>query len=141
MRLKLDIVTPERLVISTEVDEVVVEGVEGEFGVLLGHTPLLSIIGVGEVRFRDGQKLSRLAVAHGFVEVGPEEVSILAENCEWPEEIDIDRARAALGRAEERMVGDTTQIDFTRAEAALKRALNRIQIAGYRGTPMAESRE
>jgi F-type H+-transporting ATPase subunit epsilon len=138
MRLKLDIVTPERLIISTEVDEVVVEGVNGEFGILLGHTPFLSLLGIGEVRYREGNTVSRLAVADGFAEAGPEQVTILAERCERPEEIDVGRAQAAQDRAEERIVGDTTEIDFTRAEAALRRALNRVQVAGYRATPVME---
>lgn len=138
MRLKLDIVTPERKVVSTEVDEVVVQGVNGELGVLIGHTPFLSLLGIGELRYRAGNTVSRLAVADGFAEVGPEKVTILAERCELPEEIDMDRAHAARGRAEERLAGDTTEIDFFRAEAALRRALNRIQVAGYRATLVAE---
>ncbi len=129
MRLKLDIVTPERQVVSTEVDEVVVQGIYGEFGVLLGHTPYLSLLGIGEIRFRDGHDVKQLAVADGFAEVGPEQVTILAEQCEWPDEIDLERAQSALDRAQERLAGDTTEIDLARAEAALRRAVNRIQIA------------
>jgi F-type H+-transporting ATPase subunit epsilon len=126
MRLKLDIVTPEKQVVSTEVDEVVIPGLFGEMGILLGHTPYL-----GLVRYREGQSLERLAVAEGFAEVGPERVTVLAEQCERPEEIDVDRAQTARNRAEERLAGETTEINLARAEAALRRALNRIQVAAY----------
>jgi F-type H+-transporting ATPase subunit epsilon len=84
MRLKLDIVTPEKQVVSTEVDEVVIPGLFGEMGILLGHTPYLGLLGIGEVRYREGQSLERLAVAEGFAEVGPERVTVLAEQCERP---------------------------------------------------------
>lgn len=140
MRLKLDIVTPERLIVSTEVDEVVLPGLHGELGVLLGHTPFLGLLGVGEVRYREGRRLERLAVADGFAEVGPEQVTILAERCEWPDEIDVERAQAARSRAEERLASDTTEIDLARAEGALRRALNRIQVAAHReGAPAGHS--
>jgi F-type H+-transporting ATPase subunit epsilon len=127
--LQLDVVTPEGLVVSTEVDEVVAPGPEGEFGVLPGHSPFLVMLDVGEVRYPSGQGVERLAVAHGFAEVTPEKVTILAERCERPDEIDVDRARAALVRAEALLVGDTTEIDHARAEAAYKRAQNRIRMA------------
>ncbi|MDV2503543.1 MAG: F0F1 ATP synthase subunit epsilon [bacterium] len=127
--LQLDVVTPEGLVVSTEVDEVVVPGPEGEFGVLPGHSPFLVLLDVGEVRYHTPQGVERLAVGQGFAEVTPERVTILAERCERPDEIDVDRARAALARAEARLVGDTTEIDYARAEAAYRRALNRLRMA------------
>ncbi len=128
-RFQLDIVTPEGVVVSTEVDEVVAPGPEGEFGVLPGHSPFLVLLGVGEVRYPTDQGVERLAVAHGFAEVTPERVTILAERCERPDEIDAERARAALARAEARLVGDTPAIDHARAEAAYRRAQNRIRMA------------
>ncbi len=127
--LQLDVVTPEGLVVSTEVDEVVVPGPEGEFGVLPGHSPFLVLLDVGAVRYPTPQGVERLAVAHGFAEVTPESVTILAERCERPDEIDAERARAALARAEARLAGDTTEIDHARAEAAYRRALNRLRMA------------
>ncbi len=128
-RFQLDIVTPEGVVVSTEVDEVVVPGPEGEFGVLPGHSPFLVLLDVGEVRYPTDRGVERLAVAHGFAEVTPEKVTILAERCERPGEIDVERARAALARAEARLAGDTTEIGHARAEAAYRRAQNRIRMA------------
>jgi F-type H+-transporting ATPase subunit epsilon len=131
-RLKLEIATPQGLVVSTDVDEVVAPGPRGEFGALPGHTPFVALLDIGEVRYRLGHTEEVLAVAGGFVEVQPDRVTILAEACERPQEIDVERARAALARAEARLGGDTTEIDFARAEAALRRALNRLQVAAYR---------
>jgi F-type H+-transporting ATPase subunit epsilon len=127
--LQLDVVTPEGIVVSTEVDEVVVPGPEGEFGVLPGHSPFLVLLDVGEVRYPTPQGVERLAVGQGFAEVTPERVTILAERCERPDEIDAERARAALVRAEARLVGDTIEIDHARAEAAYRKALNRLRMA------------
>ncbi|MCH6567544.1 MAG: F0F1 ATP synthase subunit epsilon [Nitrospinae bacterium] len=127
-RLQLDVVTPEGVVVATEVDEVVAPGPGGEFGVLPGHTPFLVLLDVGEVRYQSERGEERLSVAHGFAEVTPDRVIILAESCERPDEIDVDRARAALERAEARLAGDTTEIDHARAEAALRRAINRIRM-------------
>ena len=100
-RLRLEVATPTRLVVSGEADEVVVPGVEGSFGVLPGHAPLLSLVGTGEVMYRTGREEHHLAVSGGFAEVGPDHVTVLAESAERPEEIDPARARAAAraGRA------------------------------------------
>ena len=132
-RLRLELATPTRLVVSGEVDEVVVPGSEGAFGVLPGHAPLLSLVGTGEVMYRTGREEHYLAVSGGFAEVGRDHVTILAETAERPEEIDLGRARAAVDRAEQRLrataVGET---DVDRAISALARARARIQTAGRR---------
>ena len=128
-RLQLDVVTPAKLMTSTEVDEVVAPGPLGEFCVLPGHTPFLAQLGVGEVRYKRGQTVERLAVADGYAEIGPDRVTILAESCERADEIDVDRAEAAKERAHQRLMGDTTEVDFARAEAALRRARSRLQVA------------
>ena len=100
-RLRLEVATPTRLVVSGEADEVVVPGAEGSFGVLPGHAPLLSLVGTGEMMYRTGREEHYLAVSGGFAEVGPDHVTVLAESAERPEEIDLARARAAAraGRA------------------------------------------
>jgi F-type H+-transporting ATPase subunit epsilon len=132
-RLKLELATPTRLVVSGEADEVVVPGTEGAFGVLPGHAPLLSLVGTGEVMYRTGRQEHYLAVSGGFAEVGPDHVTILTETAERPEEIDPARARAAGDRAEQRLraaaVEDT---DVDRALSALARARTRLQTAGRR---------
>jgi F-type H+-transporting ATPase subunit epsilon len=132
-RLKLELATPTRLVVSREVDEVVVPGVEGAFGVLPGHAALLSLVGTGEVVYRTGREEHYLAVSGGFAEVGPDHVTILTETAERPEEIDVARARAARERAEQRLRAPAgEEVDVERAGAALGRAQARLQTAGRR---------
>jgi F-type H+-transporting ATPase subunit epsilon len=132
-RLRLEVATPTRLVVSGEADEVVVPGAEGSFGVLPGHAALLSLVGTGEVMFRTGREEHYLAVSGGFAEVGPGHVTVLAESAEPPEEIDVRRARAAQERAERRLraaAGEEADVD--RALAAFARARSRLQTAGRR---------
>ena len=130
-RLRLELATPTRLVVSEEAAEVVVPGIDGYFGVLPGHAPLLALLGAGEVAYRTGRTERYLAVSGGFAEVGPDRVTILAETAERPEEVDPARARAARERAEGRLAargGD--EVDYPRALIALARAQVRLQVAG-----------
>ena len=132
-RLRLELATPTRLVVSGEADEVVVPGTEGAFGVLPGHAPLLSLVGTGEVMYRTGREEHYLAVSGGFAEVGPDHVTILTETAERPEEIDPARARAAGDRAEQRLRATAVEeTDVDRALSALARARVRLQTAGRR---------
>jgi len=132
-RLRLELATPTRLVVSGEADEVVVPGSEGSFGVLPGHAPLLSLVGTGEVMYRTGREEHYLAVSGGFAEVGPTHVTILAESAERPEEIDVARARVAGERAEQRLrAAATEETDVDRALASFARARARLQTAGRR---------
>ncbi len=132
-RLRLELATPTRLVVSGEADEVVVPGSEGSFGVLPGHAPLLSLVGTGEVMYRTGREEHYLAVSGGFAEVGPDHVTILTETAERPEEIDPARARAAGDRAEQRLrAAAVEETDVDRALSALARARVRLQTAGRR---------
>ncbi len=132
-RLRLELATPTRLVVSGEVDEVVVPGVEGAFGVLPGHAPLLSLVGTGEVMYRTGREEHHLAVSGGFAEVGPDHVTILTESAERPDEIDLARAKSARERAEQRLRPQAgEEIDVERALSALARAEGRLQTAGRR---------
>jgi len=135
-RLRLDLATPTRLVVSEVADEVVVPGVDGYFGVLPGHAPLLALVGIGEVMYRTGRDERYLAVGGGFAEVRHDRVTILAETAERPEEIDVGRARSARERAEGRLgarAGEET--DFPRALVALARAQARLQVATRRPGP------
>ena len=132
-RLRLEVATPTRLVVSGDADEVVVPGSEGSFGVLPGHAPLLSLVGTGEVMYRSGRDEHYLAVSGGFAEVGPTHVTILAESAERPEEIDVARARVAGERAEQRLrAAATEETDVDRALASFARARARLQTAGRR---------
>jgi F-type H+-transporting ATPase subunit epsilon len=130
-KLFLEVVTPEKVVVSEEVDIVVAPGSLGEFGVLEGHLPFLSGILPGELHYSHGEKVQRLAVTTGFAEVSKDRVSVLVDAAERADEIDLDRARSALQRAKERLAKDrdSEDIDYARAEAALKRAVARIKIA------------
>jgi F-type H+-transporting ATPase subunit epsilon len=133
-KLTLEIVTPDRALLREEVDEVVVPGSQGEFGVLPGHTPLLSTLKIGELWYRQGQERHYLAIAFGFVEVLPDRVTVLAQVGERAQEIDVQRAERAKQRAEQRLAQaqpHLTQIDFDieRARVALMKSLLRLQVA------------
>jgi F-type H+-transporting ATPase subunit epsilon len=132
-RLTLEIVTPDRSLVREEVDEVQLPGSEGYFGVLPGHTPLLSTLQVGELWFRAGQEKRYLAVAGGFVEVLPDRVTVLAQIGERAEDIDVARAQAAKRRAEER-IAQPIDVDIERARMALLKSLIRLQVATYART-------
>jgi len=130
-QLLLEVVTPDRLVLSTEAEVVVCPGAEGQFGVLPGHIPFLSALEIGEMYYKAGGKTEYLAVSGGFAEVTGEKVTIVAESAEVGREIDVERARRALERAEKRIAaGKTAEIDWARAEAALRRSLVRAKVAG-----------
>ena len=134
-RLRLELATPTRLVVSQEVEEVVAPGAEGYFGVWPGHASFLTTLASGAVTYRTGAGEHSLAVHGGFAEVQGERVIILADSAESPEEIDMARAQRARERAEQRLAGKTQEeIDYTRALAALRRAQIRLQVAGRAGS-------
>ncbi|MCX6365553.1 MAG: ATP synthase F1 subunit epsilon [Armatimonadetes bacterium] len=126
---QLDIVTPEKTVLSGEVSSVQVPSIEGSLGVLAGHAPLLAELGVGEcvVRLADGTT-RQLVVAGGFLDVGKAKVSVLASTAEFDDEIDVSRAEAALVRARELMSGTETA-DRAEIMASMQRAQARIRLA------------
>ncbi len=130
-KLHLEVVTPEKVMVSQDVDIVVAPGTMGEFGVLAGHVPFLSGIEPGELRFSNGNQTERFFVTTGFSEVSDDKVSVLVDAAEKATEIDLERARKALERAKERLAADRGKddIDFMRAESALKRAIVRIRLS------------
>jgi F-type H+-transporting ATPase subunit epsilon len=133
--IRLEIVTPEKSVVSEDVQIVMAPGELGEFGVLVGHTPFLSNLKVGSIRYTDAQgKERQIFVSGGFAEALPDKVTILAESAERRREIDLERAKSALERARKRLEADQKkeQIDFTRAKAALERAMHRMKLAESR---------
>jgi F-type H+-transporting ATPase subunit epsilon len=126
--VRLEIVTPERIVYSDDVTMVVAKGVEGDLGILPNHMPLVTPLKISLVKVYQGEAIRWIAVSGGFMEVSGEKVAILAEAAELPEEIDLERAMAAKARAEERLQeANREKIDFLRAELALQRALVRIE--------------
>ena len=128
-KLQLQIVSADRSLVNETVDEVEIPAADGYFGVLPGHTPLLAVLGAGELWYRQGQDKHYLAIAFGFAEVQAERVTILAQIAEKAEEIDVARAEAAKKRAEERLAAAVVDMDFERARVALLKALIRVQVA------------
>ncbi len=124
--LKLEIVTPDRKVLSEEVEYVGAPGILGEFGVLPSHVPFLSALGIGNLHYKQDGKAHYVFVAGGFAEVSNNQVTILAEVAEKATEIDHERATKAMARAEERVAKAQEKIDAARNQAALRRALMRI---------------
>ena len=127
--LTLHIVTPDRAVAHEQVDEVEIPGAEGSLGVLPGHTPLLTALQVGPLRYRKSQQRFDTLIAFGFAEVLPDRVIILAQVAERPGEIDVARAEAARMRAETRLAKPTVEMDYERARIALLKSLARLQVA------------
>jgi F-type H+-transporting ATPase subunit epsilon len=129
---QLDIVSAERHVSSDQVEVLVVPGAEGEMAILPSHSPLLTVLKPGEIRIvKDGED-SFIAVSGGFMEVMPEKVTILADTAERLEEIDIERAEAALKAAQERIATAPVDMDLQRALASLRRSQARVKVARRR---------
>lgn len=130
----LEVVTPERIVFSDEVQFVVVPGTEGELGILRNHAPMVAGLNIGVLRYveQDGD-LHHMAISGGFVEVLENDVKVLVETAEHGAEIDILRAKAAKERAEKRLAERADNINYTRARMALQRALVRIKAAEAEG--------
>ena len=127
--IKISVVTPEKEVVSDDAQIVMAPGSVGEFGVLTGHTPFLTSLKVGAVRYTDGQGKEQLIfVSGGFAEVLPDKVTILAESAERKEDIDARRAEEAKTRAEKRIAEAGDDLDMVRAQAALARALQRLRM-------------
>ncbi len=127
--LTLELVTPDRAVVRQAVDEVQIPGSEGYLGVLPGHTPLLTTLQVGELWFLQGGEKFYVSVAFGFAEVLPDRVTILAQIAERAEDVDVNRARDAQRRAEERLSKSAVDIDFERAGISMMKSLIRLQVA------------
>jgi len=128
-QLQLNIVSADRALVNERVDEVEIPGSDGYFGVLPGHTPLLALLGAGELWYRQGQEKHFVSIAFGFAEVQPDRVTILAQVAEKADEIDVARAEEAKRRAEERLRQPGVDMDFERARIALLKSLVRLQVA------------
>jgi F-type H+-transporting ATPase subunit epsilon len=130
--IALEIVTPDRKILTVQASELVLPGIEGYFGVLPGHAPLLTRLGVGEISYKDATGTHYLAAAEGVVEVLPDRVTVLARLCEPAREIDVERAREARRRAEEAMkqAAKLSDQDMLAIELSMKKALTRLLVAG-----------
>lgn len=129
--IKLEVVTPEKYVVSEDAQIVMAPGSLGEFGVLRGHTPFLTSLRIGRLHYKDTSGQEReLFVSGGFAEALPDRVTVLAESAERRSEIDLDRAKAALERAQKRLAEEKAEnINFERARAAMYRAMERVKLA------------
>jgi F-type H+-transporting ATPase subunit epsilon len=125
----LEVVTPEHLLFSQQVEEVIAPGIEGEFGVLPGHTHFLTTLKIGELRYRIGEHMQYMSVLWGFAEVTPQKVTILAEVAEKAEDIDVDRAQAGVEEAERRLETGGLPSEVEAARVSLEKARLRKRIA------------
>ena len=133
MPLQLEIVTPERLVYAETVDSVVLPGSEGELGVLPHHAPLISTLGVGELRIRAGGREDSFAIVGGFLQVLPDKVVVMAETADMASEIDLEKAQEARREAERALeAGHAEASDLAQARLALQAAMLRIRVAERR---------
>lgn len=126
--MKLQVICPDRIFYEGEVSMVEFNTTEGEVGIYPKHIPLTSILAPGILTITEQDGLKNAALHSGFVQILPEKVTVMAEAAEWPHEIDLDRAEAARGRAEERIKTRSEKTDIARAETALQRAIARINV-------------
>lgn len=129
-KFQLEVISPERIFYDGEVEMVELTTIEGDIGVYANHIPLTTIVAPGIMTITEGGgQFKEAAVLEGFMEITQEKVTILAQSCEWPDEIDINRAREAKERAERRIKSNDENINLSRAELALKKSLVRIGLA------------
>jgi F-type H+-transporting ATPase subunit epsilon len=129
-KVLLEIVTPERVVVAEDVDEVVLPGIEGEFGVLPGHIPFLTALKVGELVYKTKESTEHLAVSWGYVEVTANGVKVLAETAEKATEIDLSRAETARNEAEKILTAGKEDPEYEKAKITLEKSVIRVQVAG-----------
>ena len=130
---QFEIVTPDKMVLKDEAEQMQIPGKNGYLGILPGHAPLITELAIGEISYTLRGETKYLALAWGFAEVLPDKVTILAEAAERPEDIDIARAQEAKKRAEQRLAQNGPELDYQRALNAVKRADVRLQVAAHAG--------
>lgn len=130
---KVKVISPDRIFFEGEADLLELKTSEGDIGILAGHIPLTAVIAPGIMRITKDGEVKEASLLEGFIEILQDRVTILAESCEWPDEIDVNRAKEAKIRAERRLAGGEGDINYTRAEMALRRALIRIELTDRSG--------
>lgn len=125
-RLYLKVVTPDKLFFEGEIDMLVARTIEGDVGILLNHSPLVTILDIGRLVIKDGDERKIAACAGGYIDVRNNNITVVSDACEWEEEIDINRAERAKERASKRL--EDKETDTFKAELALKKAINRINV-------------
>ncbi len=130
-KIRLKVVTPTRVLFDDDVDMLIMRTVEGDMGVLYGHQPLSTVLSYGALRIMQGEGEKQAAVLGGFAEITPKLVTVLSTVAEWSDEIDVERAKQSMARAEARMKSTDTLVNVKRAEAAFRRAVVRIETSSY----------
>lgn len=125
---RLEVISPDRIFFDDMVDMVELRTTEGDIGILKGHIPLTAIVAPGIMKIKMSGEEKEAALHDGFIEILKDKVTVLAESCEWPEEIDINRANEAKIRAERRLKSGDNGVNESRAELSLRRALTRIEL-------------
>ncbi len=124
----LEIVTPERKFFSGDVEMLILETSDGEIGVLKNHTPMVVSVAIGPMRIKQNGEWIQAILTEGFMQIKQDKTIILTDTAEWPDEVDINRAKAAKQRAEERLQSQISQVEYIRSQAALARAVERLKI-------------
>ena len=130
----LEIVTPDKNFFSGEVDSVVLITPDGEIGILKGHTPMVVAVAIGPIKITKQGLCLEAVLSEGFMEVTQEKAVILTDSAEWPDEIDINRAKAAELRASERLQSNISKIEYMRSQVALQKALSRLKVTNDKKT-------
>ena len=129
--IQLDVVTPQELVFSDKIHKLEGPAIDGLIGILPKHAPLVTAMKIGVVRITKGDEETQIAISDGFMEVQPDRINLVVRTAETPDQIDVERAKKAKERAEEKLEKDTEKVDFARAEAAYERAVSRLKAAGH----------
>ncbi len=127
--IKVDIVTPERVILSEDIDMLVARAIDGLIGILPRHAPLVTALNPGVVKIKKDEEVQLISISEGFMEVKPAQINVVVRTAELPHEIDVERAEKARKRAEKRLESDNNSIDVARAEAALQRSIARLKAA------------
>lgn len=127
---RLEVITPDKEFFKEEVEMVILRGAEGDMGIMKNHIPLVTPLAIGKLRIKINGTYKEAAIASGFVNIQKDKTIILTDSAEWPEDIDVERARKAKERAEQRLADSQAKIDRARAQAAFERAINRLTISG-----------
>ena len=128
---KLEVITPDRIFYTGEAQMVELTTTEGDVGIYAEHIPMTAIVAPGILTITESKdSVKEASLLEGFIEIMPDQITILAQSCEWPDEIDANRAEKAKERAERRLTSGSKEVDMVRAELALKKALIRIDLAG-----------
>lgn len=131
---KLDIITPEKKFFSGEVEALVINSVDGEMCVLKGHMPSVTVLRIGELRVKQDGEWKKFVASEGFVEVRPDETLVFAQTAERPEEVDINRAKAAKERAEEKLRQKLSMLEYRRSQIDLAKAMARLRVVNDKNT-------